>query len=499
MTDIQSLLSVQKINISKPNANQLRPMEAQRNRETDMGERRADRQQDARSSQRSERRERADEARAERNDDKRADRDDKTKDTSRADATEDSQRGGDETVKPDQAGTKAVDIPSFETMLDAELPTNPVMELATSDLPIVDAPPLQTPLPGDMIAGPLQLTGQQLVSSTSIAALAATTQTPAATTDATAGIATLPGLAEAATAQTQALGQTGAATLNTKAAPAGATVNSTATVGGIDFTAIDGDLTFTQRAPLDNAAGRAVPAWAGQTNAEGATIAIPTAVPSLGAVASVMTAAIQAQAQAQAAAAPTPDMAIDPAADGDPTQQNTTQAGADANTARANSAAMAARDPVLAHRAMNQAGMEIARAVQGGKNHFEIKLDPPELGRIEVRMTMDKEKAQARLMVERPETLDMLMRDKTQLERILSASGLDLEGGIDMQLMDQGDGQSAGFDKMMADGGSQQSEDAARQPVSTGADELDLEDLSADVVASISEAARNPLALNRIA
>ncbi|MCB9994588.1 MAG: flagellar hook-length control protein FliK [Hyphomicrobiaceae bacterium] len=69
---------------------------------------------------------------------------------------------------------------------------------------------------------------------------------------------------------------------------------------------------------------------------------------------------------------------------------------------------------------------EITRHVQAGLNRFQIRLDPPELGRIDVRMDVDHHGAlSARLTVERPETLDLLYRDARSLERALQQSGLD--------------------------------------------------------------------------
>ena len=63
-------------------------------------------------------------------------------------------------------------------------------------------------------------------------------------------------------------------------------------------------------------------------------------------------------------------------------------------------------------------------------------------------------KTHAHLMVERPETLDMLSRDQRFLERSLQQSGLNLQdkGGLEYSLMDQGNqgqqgGQMAGQDQ----------------------------------------------------
>ena len=69
--------------------------------------------------------------------------------------------------------------------------------------------------------------------------------------------------------------------------------------------------------------------------------------------------------------------------------------------------------------------VEIAAQAHAGKNRFEIRLDPPELGRIDVRLEIDRDgNVSSRLVVERSETLDLLRRDATQLERALQQAGL---------------------------------------------------------------------------
>jgi len=65
-----------------------------------------------------------------------------------------------------------------------------------------------------------------------------------------------------------------------------------------------------------------------------------------------------------------------------------------------------------------------ARA-QSGKNRFEIRLDPPELGRVDVRLDIDRHgQVTSRLVVERAETLELLRREVQQLERALEQAGL---------------------------------------------------------------------------
>ena len=70
--------------------------------------------------------------------------------------------------------------------------------------------------------------------------------------------------------------------------------------------------------------------------------------------------------------------------------------------------------------------VEIARNFAAGNNRFQIRMDPPELGRIDVRLNIDENGAlRARLSVERPETLDLLQRDARALERALADIGFE--------------------------------------------------------------------------
>ena len=83
--------------------------------------------------------------------------------------------------------------------------------------------------------------------------------------------------------------------------------------------------------------------------------------------------------------------------------------------------------------------VEIAARAQSGKNHFQIRLDPPELGRIDVRLDVDREgNVTSRLVVERVETLDLLRRDAANLERAFQQAGLKTsDNGLQFSLRDQ--------------------------------------------------------------
>jgi flagellar hook-length control protein FliK len=84
--------------------------------------------------------------------------------------------------------------------------------------------------------------------------------------------------------------------------------------------------------------------------------------------------------------------------------------------------------------------VEIAASAQAGNNRFDIRLDPPELGRIEVQISVDSNgKATTKLVVDRPATLDLLQRDSGNLQRSLDQAGLQTsDNGLQFSLRDQG-------------------------------------------------------------
>jgi chemotaxis protein MotD len=81
---------------------------------------------------------------------------------------------------------------------------------------------------------------------------------------------------------------------------------------------------------------------------------------------------------------------------------------------------------------------EMAAQHRAGASRFEIRLDPPELGRIDVRLDVDKAgNVRSHLIVERSETLDMLRSDQRNLEKALEQAGFKSDpNGISMSLRD---------------------------------------------------------------
>lgn len=88
---------------------------------------------------------------------------------------------------------------------------------------------------------------------------------------------------------------------------------------------------------------------------------------------------------------------------------------------------------------MSGLAVDIALKAAAGNSRFEIRLDPAELGRIDVRLDVDKHgQVTSHLTVERPATLDMLRRDATQLQQALENAGLKTgDGGLQFSLRDQ--------------------------------------------------------------
>lgn len=88
---------------------------------------------------------------------------------------------------------------------------------------------------------------------------------------------------------------------------------------------------------------------------------------------------------------------------------------------------------------------DIALRAAGGNSRFEIRLDPAELGRIDVRLDVDKHgNVTSHLTVERPATLDMLRNDAPRLQQALEDAGLKTgDSGLQFSLRDQSSGQSS--------------------------------------------------------
>jgi len=86
-----------------------------------------------------------------------------------------------------------------------------------------------------------------------------------------------------------------------------------------------------------------------------------------------------------------------------------------------------------------QVAMQIAKAVQNGTDRISIRLNPAELGRIDIKLDVSQGgQVVATITVDRPETLEMLKADSRALEQALSDAGLDSDSeNLSFNLRDQ--------------------------------------------------------------
>jgi flagellar hook-length control protein FliK len=108
----------------------------------------------------------------------------------------------------------------------------------------------------------------------------------------------------------------------------------------------------------------------------------------------------------------------------------------------ANQAASAAAAPGTAAAAtVPIAGLAVAIAsrAQAGSSQFDIRLDPPELGRIDVRLGVDRDgQVTSHVTVDRADTLQLLQSQQPHLERALEQAGLKTaDNGMQFTLRDQ--------------------------------------------------------------
>ncbi|MCE4223608.1 flagellar hook-length control protein FliK [Methylobacterium sp. C25] len=122
------------------------------------------------------------------------------------------------------------------------------------------------------------------------------------------------------------------------------------------------------------------------------------------------------------------------------------------------------QSPTTAPVPLGAVPMTIGLRALGDSNRFEIRLDPKELGRIDVSIDIDKGSGTvgARLVVDRPETLALLQRDASSLQQALSQTGLDASAGISLSL--RGDGTGQGNGNAFGTHGQQQGGDQTDRP-----------------------------------
>jgi flagellar hook-length control protein FliK len=83
-----------------------------------------------------------------------------------------------------------------------------------------------------------------------------------------------------------------------------------------------------------------------------------------------------------------------------------------------------------------QVGREIVRRFSGGNTNFELRLDPADLGRVEIRMEVTRDnRVTAVITADNPQALTELARNARELEQQLQSAGLQLsDNGLSFDL-----------------------------------------------------------------
>ena len=88
---------------------------------------------------------------------------------------------------------------------------------------------------------------------------------------------------------------------------------------------------------------------------------------------------------------------------------------------------------------LNSFALDIAAKSHDGLKQFDIRMDPPELGRVDVHLSIDDSgKVQAHLSADQPQTLALLQKDSSVLRGALRDAGLNMaQNGLNFSLKGQ--------------------------------------------------------------
>lgn len=160
--------------------------------------------------------------------------------------------------------------------------------------------------------------------------------------------------------------------------------------------------------------------------AEQPTVAQPAAVVLAGATTEPKPIAIEADDLAPVAA--TESAATTASAHPSSHASATAQAHA-ADQARFNQADATSRNAMPQHVA-DQVAVHIAKAIKGGDDHIKISLRPESLGQVEVQLKIAADgRVKAVVQIDKPETMELMLRDARGLERALQDAGLKTDSG----------------------------------------------------------------------
>lgn len=94
--------------------------------------------------------------------------------------------------------------------------------------------------------------------------------------------------------------------------------------------------------------------------------------------------------------------------------------------------------------------VQIQRNAAANVNTFTMRLDPEELGSLEIRMSFGKDgSVKTHLIADKPETLTLLKHDAPHINRLLQQSGLNADEGslsFDLRQQNQQHGQDDGYE-----------------------------------------------------
>ncbi len=99
-----------------------------------------------------------------------------------------------------------------------------------------------------------------------------------------------------------------------------------------------------------------------------------------------------------------------------------------------------AQSAATPHPATQMVAVNMQKTAGNGENRsLTLQLDPPELGRVQVKMEFGPDKSiKALVTTEKPETFMMMQRDAQTLERALQDIGLDTGDGLNFELAEHG-------------------------------------------------------------
>ncbi|MEG3144363.1 flagellar hook-length control protein FliK [Sphingomonas sp. RT2P30] len=130
---------------------------------------------------------------------------------------------------------------------------------------------------------------------------------------------------------------------------------------------------------------------------------------------------------------------------------------------------VAARPGQIGH----DVGVEIARRISAGGEELVVRLEPAELGRIEVRMSFDDRGGlRAMIAADSPVALDMLRRDSAELSRSLSDAGIRSDAQS-LRFQNDGSGSGSGSGNQPRSPWLAADPKSPRQPAGSFGDDLD--------------------------